>query len=130
MMRIFFNEHFTLKNNHFNPLKVKPDQKLYLLYLTDSISKNVRGNYIQIFEKAIVANFEDAFKANVRILLPLLPSQPFLLDKSRHQKEAVFPEKIVAGAVQRCDSQTPRPANSNGRSWLANNWSNSARIRA
>ena len=65
------------KNIHSNLLKVKPDQKLYLLYLTDSISKNVRGNYIQIFEKAIVANFEDAFKANVRVFLPLLASQLF-----------------------------------------------------
>lgn len=44
---------------------MKTDQKLFLLYLTDSIVKNVKGNYIPIFEKSIVANFEDAFKSNV-----------------------------------------------------------------
>jgi len=68
--------------DHINHYQVKADQKLYLLYLTDSISKNVRGNYIPIFEKSIVANFEDAFKSNV--------SNTFCL------KTAILKNKLVA----------------------------------
>ena len=38
------------------------NHKLYLLYLTDSIVKNVGGNYNKLFQDKLVANFEEAFR--------------------------------------------------------------------
>ena len=52
----WFRNDITWKVSHAN-------HKLYLLYLTDSIVKNVGGNYNKLFQDKLVSNFEEAFKA-------------------------------------------------------------------
>jgi len=48
--------------NHFE--KVNGPQKLYLLYLIDSIVKNVGGNFVKLFQDKLVGAFENAFKSS------------------------------------------------------------------
>ena len=57
--RYFVN--FYLESN-LPPLKqVQNHEKLNLLYLVDSIVKNVGGSYINLFERKIVKMFEETF---------------------------------------------------------------------
>lgn len=50
-----------LNINHLS-FQVKPDSKLPILYLIDSILKNLGGKYIEYFEKSIVSVFVETFR--------------------------------------------------------------------
>jgi len=43
-------------------LQVPPEQKLPVLYLLDSIMKNLGGEYLQLFSRNIVATFCHTFE--------------------------------------------------------------------
>ena len=51
--------------NEYRRKKVQNNEKLNLLYLVDSIVKNVGGNYIMLFERKIVKMFENTFLTTV-----------------------------------------------------------------
>ena len=48
-------------NQSTTALQVQNHEKLNLLYLVDSIVKNVGGSYINLFERKIVKMFEETF---------------------------------------------------------------------
>lgn len=48
--------------NDFVFLQVSPEQKLPVLYLLDSIMKNLGGEYLQLFSRNIVATFCHTFE--------------------------------------------------------------------
>ena len=43
--------------------KVKPDQMLPIMYLIDSIIKNIRGPYIELFQQNLVSTFSYVFQS-------------------------------------------------------------------
>ena len=43
--------------------KVKPDQMLPIMYLIDSIIKNIRGPYIDLFQQNLVSTFSHVFQS-------------------------------------------------------------------
>ena len=47
--------------------KVKPDQMLPIMYLIDSIIKNIRGPYIELFQQNLVSTFTNIFRSDVQV---------------------------------------------------------------
>ncbi len=43
-------------------MQIDPDKKLYVIYLLDSIIKNVGGVYLELFSKSIVNTFCNTFE--------------------------------------------------------------------
>jgi len=66
MRRTFNQKTLNFKNHKKVP---KAQEKLNILYLIDSIIKNVGGDYVKIFKKNIVKMFEDTFDVAVSIFI-------------------------------------------------------------
>ena len=47
--------------------KVKPDQMLPIMYLIDSIIKNIGGPYIELFQQNLVSTFTNIFRSDVQV---------------------------------------------------------------
>lgn len=59
---IFRNTQILNINQKYLSFQVEPGSKLPILYLIDSILKNVGGKYIEHFQRSIVSVFVETFK--------------------------------------------------------------------